>query len=282
MNSEELTHVRSLIRRLLGEAQDHAGAGSMRDALRAVRKARGLDPTNVFILAFERQMEQMEESAAKGTLTDDQRRDILTSLPGIIERTLMNETLLVPDGSAPDGTLPPVPPGQVREHVRAARQWLKNQYIQRAHEFVKDREYDRALAEVRRILVIDEKDRFAREFELRILQMQEVQRRKVMVSPESPPRPTPFVVPASRPILTLPSRPARGKLLLWVAIGATVVVVLAAAWFFVHREPPRAVSVEPGEEITVPEDDEPYLPLPPAVPADTLRADSTRQDGLQR
>ncbi len=69
---------------------------------------------------------------------------------------------------------------------RAAAQWLKNQYFQRAHAYVKSGEYDLALAEVQRVIVLDGQDRFASEFELKIMQMLELRRRQPLVNQAGP------------------------------------------------------------------------------------------------
>ena len=68
MNSEDKAHAQALVRRLLGEARDHASSGAFQEALAAIRKARGLEPSNVFILAFERQIESIADDGCREAL----------------------------------------------------------------------------------------------------------------------------------------------------------------------------------------------------------------------
>ena len=78
----------SRIDRHLADAQAKAEAGNFADALATIRKAKALEPKNVYILAFERQAEQLQEFHTAGSLTDEQRSDILDSIPSIIEKAL--------------------------------------------------------------------------------------------------------------------------------------------------------------------------------------------------
>ncbi|MBP1691274.1 MAG: hypothetical protein H6Q32_626, partial [Bacteroidetes bacterium] len=64
MNEDEKQRAQALIQRLLTEAHEHAGKEKYKEALVAIRKARALDSSNIYILAFERQVEQLSESTA--------------------------------------------------------------------------------------------------------------------------------------------------------------------------------------------------------------------------
>lgn len=278
MNNDDKAHAQALVRRLLGEARDHAGSGAIQEALTTIRKARGLDPSNVFILAFERQIEQIQEHLASGTLTDEQRKDIIDSLGGIVANATAAEE---PPAAAPDAAGQPEPAPEQREQVRAARQWLKNQYLQRAHSYVLKKEYDKALSEIRRVFIIDDRDRFAREFELKVLQMLELSRRKTLVFDESglengaaPKTPEPVVE-------ATPPPPAASKSSAWplrVAIIATIGLLVFAFYYFWKREQPRTITITPAEEQSQPaEADEPIYKIPPAATPDTSRIDTSAQ-----
>ncbi|HSQ75318.1 MAG TPA: hypothetical protein VLT13_07160, partial [Bacteroidota bacterium] len=184
MNDNEKQHARALIDRLIAEAQNDIEQKAYAQALTAIRKAKVLDITNIYMLAFERQVEQLKELTSSGSLTDEQRNDILDSLPGIIEAAKSIQTPLATPETA-DAERRSTP--EQLEQMRAARQWLKNQYFQRAHDHVKKQEYDRALAELRRVYLIDKQDLFAHEFELKIIQMVELQKQKPPESAEVPP-----------------------------------------------------------------------------------------------
>lgn len=279
MTTDDRTHAQDLVRRLLGEAQEHAAAGAFADALADIRKAHALDPANVFILAFERQIEQIQEHNASGTLGPDQRQDILDSLAGIVAQATAEE----PPAPPAPGTKTARPPAPAeREQVRAARQWLKNQYLQRAHSHVVKKEFDQALAEIRRVFIIDERDRFAREFELKILQMQELQRRKPIVSaqPATPPAEPPAAATLADALKHSPAPPRTMSLGMKIAIIVAAVVIAFAGYYFWKREQPRPLTVPAGEEQIAPEGtpdgapDEPVIPIPPATIPDTTRRDS--------
>ena len=126
-------------------------------------------------------LRSQREHEEHGHLSADQRKDIIDSLPGIVQNATASEVQPEPSEEAPGQ---PEPAPEQREQVRAGRQWLKNQYLQRAHSHVIKKEYDKALSEIRRVFIIDDRDRFAREFELKVLQMQELSRRKTLVFDE--------------------------------------------------------------------------------------------------
>jgi tetratricopeptide (TPR) repeat protein len=284
MNSDDRIHAQDLVRRLLGEAQEHANAGSFAEALADIRKAHALDPANVFILAFERQIEQIQEHISSGTLGPDQRQDILDSLAGIVAQATAAEA---PAPTAEDTKVTREPEPAEREQVRAARQWLKNQYLQRAHSHVVKKEFDQALGEIRRVFIIDDRDRFAREFELKILQMQELQRRKPIVSEEPAPPPPPEPV-VSAPVPDTPPQRKRMNLTMKIAIILVVAIVSLALLYFWKREQPRSVTVQPKEEQFTPEGtpestpNEPVYTIPPTPLPDTTHTDSTAAGGVSR
>jgi hypothetical protein len=176
MNDDYKQHAQALIQRLLTEAHEDVRAHSYKDALVALRKTKALDTTNIYILAFERQVEQLEELTAGGTITDDQRTDILESIPVLIEQAHATQAPLATAETA-DAERHVSPEQQ--EHMRAARQWLKNQYFQRAHQHVRKQEYDEARAELRRVFVIDDDDLFAHQLEATIVQLQDLHRKEM-------------------------------------------------------------------------------------------------------
>lgn len=194
MNDNEKQHARALIERLIAEAQNDIEQKAYVRALTAIRKAKVLDVTNIYILAFERQVEQLNDLTSSGTLTDEQRTDILDSLPGIIEQAKSTQAPLATPETA-DAERRSTP--EQLEQMRAARQWLKNQYFQRTHDHVKKQEYTRALAELRRVFVIDKDDLFAHGFERKIVHMQELQKQKPPAPAEVPP-----VSPDMQPLKT--------------------------------------------------------------------------------
>jgi TonB family protein len=158
---------------LLTNAHSLAEAGDFTAALAAARQAKTLEPKNVYVLAFEKQTEQLMEFSAAGTLTEEQRGDVLESMPGIIEkavelsRTSSGVTIISGLGSSKSM----MDIERERKEKGAALEWLKNQYFQHAHEYVRKGEYQHALAEIRRVYIIDSTNKVAKDFEKQIEQL---------------------------------------------------------------------------------------------------------------
>ncbi|HTY60440.1 MAG TPA: energy transducer TonB [Bacteroidota bacterium] len=152
------------LERHLTEAHSRAEKGEYAAAVSAVRKAKSLAPKNVYVLAFEKQAEQLHELETSHSLTDEQRTDILESIPSIIERAL--ESARSP-GTMTDlsGLKAGLDATQEKKEKAAALEWLKNQYFQHAHEYIRKGEYQHALAEIRRVYIIDPSNAIARDFE---------------------------------------------------------------------------------------------------------------------
>jgi len=147
----------------LSEAATHAEQGNYEAAVKAVRAAKSLAPRNVYVLAFERQAEQLSELHSSRALTEEARTDILESIPSIIERAL--ESTRSPGSATDISTLKAGDASQEKKEKAAALEWLKNQYFQHAHEYIRKGQYDHALAEIRRVYIIDPGNSIARDFE---------------------------------------------------------------------------------------------------------------------
>ena len=177
----------------LTEAQTRAEKGDYASAVKAVAEAKTLAPKNIYVLAFEKQVELLSALAAAKSLTDEQRTDILESIPSIIERAL--ESSLTP--GAPAGIPAPRSGGDATKEKKekaAALEWLKNQYFQHAHEYIRKGEYQNALAEIRRVYIIDPSNSIARDFEKKF---EALDRMKRGDSVRMPPPPSPPVPPTS-------------------------------------------------------------------------------------
>jgi tetratricopeptide (TPR) repeat protein len=144
-------------------------------AVEAIRSAKSLEPKNIYVLAFEKQTEELRDLQANGTLTDEQRTDIFDSIPSILEKAL--ELSRTSSGVTDLSALGrPVQDFTKQSQERtAALEWLKNQYFQHAHEYVRKGEYQHALAEVRRVYIIDSSNAVAKELEKQIDQLAQMQ-----------------------------------------------------------------------------------------------------------
>jgi hypothetical protein len=276
MNDDDRHRAQALVHKLLNETKSKAAAGNYREALTAAKKAKALDQANVFLLALERQVEQIQELAITGILSDTQKTDILESIPKLVDQATQAESTL---RGAPGDRADRAETEEEREARIAAGRWLKNQYFQRAHEFVRKAEYDQALAELRKIFAIDDHDKVAREFELKILQMLELSRHQSsMVRPE--------IIEQSRA-----PKPSAGvgfsggsarqtelqkkRTVIWIAVIVTVAVAILATIYFMGRQHTKAagpVIDEAGQEKT---EEVPMYPVPPPqIPSDTTRHDT--------
>ncbi len=165
MSPKGNSEVHVSIGKKLSDAQALAEAGRYTECLAMINQAKKIEQSNVYILAFEKQVEQLISYGEAGILNDEQRTDILESIPGIIERALEGRTPEKKSASQPSvGSLPP----EGRLEKTAALEWLKNQYFQHAHEYVRIGEYQHALAEIRRVFIIEQDNRLARDFEKQI------------------------------------------------------------------------------------------------------------------
>jgi tetratricopeptide (TPR) repeat protein len=183
LNSSDLEHH-------LSEAQTRAEKGEYAAAVKAVQEAKSLAPKNVYVLAFEKQAEQLSALDAAKSLTEEQRMDILESIPSIIERAL--ESSLTP--GTPTSISALKPGGDATKEKRdkaAALEWLKNQYFQHAHEYIRKGEYQHALSEIRRVYIIDPANSIAREFEKQFEALDSLKRgdSSRVYPPTSPPAP---------------------------------------------------------------------------------------------
>jgi tetratricopeptide (TPR) repeat protein len=197
---------RTAIARHLSDAQAQTDAGKYHEALATVKKAKSVEPRNVYILAFEKQVEQLIEFAEMNILTDEHKSDILESIPGIIERALEPPTTegKISELSGQQATLE-----REREEKAAALEWLKNQYFQHAHEYVRKGEYQHALVEIRRVYIIEPANRIAKDFEQQIEQLLSLH--KVKVGTKLPFRPPVPAGETSRPPRQVTAPPANAE-----------------------------------------------------------------------
>jgi tetratricopeptide (TPR) repeat protein len=156
---------------LLSKARMHLEEGNFASSLASVQKAKKEEPHNIYILAFEKQLEQLIELTSANILTEEQRADIVDSIPGIIERATHGTHAPSEAPAHPHARITQAEPSPDRA---AAMEWLKNQYFQHAHEYVRKGEYQHALAEIRRIFIIDPENQVAKNFERQIQELSEL------------------------------------------------------------------------------------------------------------
>jgi hypothetical protein len=165
----------SVIGAHLDVATERLHAGDFAASIEAIKSAKSLEPKNIYVLAFEKQAEELIELERGGTLTDEQRTDIFDSIPSIVEKAI--ELSRTSSGVTNIATLGRPVQDFVKQSQEkaAALEWLKNQYFQHAHEYVRKGQYQNALAEVRRVYIIDSANAVAKELEKQIEQLAEIQ-----------------------------------------------------------------------------------------------------------
>jgi hypothetical protein len=166
----------------LRDASELSGRGEFTSALQQVRSVKAAQPENIYVLAFERQLEQLLELTDAGMITEEQRTDILESIPGIVDRAIEQ-----PHTRPSDMTSSGRPSVKAMSEERAAAlSWLKNQYFQHAHDYVQKGQFSHALTEIQRVFIIDPNNDTARDFEKQINKLLELKQQGGAALPSSP------------------------------------------------------------------------------------------------
>ena len=155
------------------------------EALDALEAARSSDPGNIYLAALKRQLDALLSLSQADDLTEDRRHEFMEPMQGIIEcavrdnqrqnRTGTTDLPRRQSGMAQPGVPSPVgesesasshasDAGDVQNELEA----LKLLYFQRASKLVMKGEYEQALAEVRRVFVVDPENTIAREYASRV------------------------------------------------------------------------------------------------------------------
>jgi len=234
------SNTRDGLRAHLAIAREQADLGAYEQALESIHSAKSENPRNVYLLALEKQVEQLSRLHHDGRLDDESRTDILESIPEIIERALNGATEIAAGTTVITKPLNEVALRQ-REEKTAALEWLKNQYFQHAHEYVQKGQYDHALAEIRRVFIIDPPNQIAKDFETQILQLIELRSRaaKHLEEPAAPVE-VPHAAPAAEVHSPAPIRPPARKHEKTAEVGhAADAPQLPAEWLVPHKEKPK-------------------------------------------
>ncbi|MGB2957439.1 MAG: hypothetical protein WBD30_00975 [Bacteroidota bacterium] len=285
----------------LAKAHADVETGNYLEALAFAQKAKDLEPKNIYVLALEKQIEQLVELSEGNALTDEQRTDILESIPGIIDRAVEGPPPDEPDEEQAVREAQPAPRAD-RADREAALEWLKNQYFQHAHDYVRKGEYDNALAEIRRVFIIDSANETAKQFEHHILELADLHR-ELPVGQESaepsakpPPPPQPPAPKIPEPVQVQvadqkePPKPRR-RWYMVVVVGIILVAmafigyVLIQLWMRENVSKPTRTEEEvltPQPEIYYQEGQQAAEPRP--APQEELQqsADSSRDSTSTR
>lgn len=148
---------------LILDAYNQADAGKYAEALATIKAAKSVDPRNIYVIALEKLFAKLL-SLPPGTATEEAR----TILPSLLDRALdsARKNHGVGAGEAVQGVA-----AEEQEEKEARLKEVRDQYFSRADEFVERGDYKSALAEIRRVTIIDPSNRIARQYEEKISQL---------------------------------------------------------------------------------------------------------------
>ena len=137
--------------------------GNYADALQALARAKADDPRNIFLIALEKQVMRLRA----GGVLPREKTEIIDSLAGLVERARAGRHTR-PEGSGrtPSESAPRRPADGERKDPRM--KMVVEQYLHHADEWVKKRDFEAALKEIERGLLIEPENRAAREYQSRV------------------------------------------------------------------------------------------------------------------
>ncbi len=203
---------------------EQTGAGNYADALQALTRAKAEDPRNIFLIALEKQVTRLRN----GGILPREKAEIVESLPGLVERARADHRSRTSSaGPASPQVAPPSPSGEKKD---PRLKMVVEQYFRHADEWVRKRDFEAALKEIERVLLIDPENRAAKEYQSRVQQLCRIEHREDAIS-------VPAAVPAVRSeaaivAIDAPAERKVGKLIVFLSIGiAVIVMVIGGAMF---------------------------------------------------
>lgn len=198
---------------------DQVGVGNYADALQALSRAKAGDARNIFLIALEKQVTRLRN----GGILPRERSEIMESLPGLVERARADRGSRASQG---------VPPSQVGEKKDPRVKMVVEQYFRHADEWIRKRDFEAALKEIERILLIDPENRVAREYQNRVQQLFRSERREDAGTDLAP-------VAEDSPVSELPAAGAVaekkvGKPVVILSIGIAAVLVAVIGFLFLR------------------------------------------------
>lgn len=192
MNTVNTPQIESVLRRQVLDILDLSKAGQFSKSLGTVKSARSIYPKNIFLIALEKQLEKLLAMTYTPALTDPGRqKELLESIPNLVQRAA--------DAMEKDEPVPTNRPADHLEEREAAFARLKDEYFQLADSHVKSGEYQDALQEIKRVLILDPENSTAKEYQKKINEFVELnarasqapqtavqQEQKIRPEPEAP------------------------------------------------------------------------------------------------
>ncbi len=153
--------IQSSLSSRLGDALRKANEGNYDRAIEIIGEISAVDSRNTYMIAFQRQIQKLRSlDQDRSPSSQDQRRQILLTIPAIFEHAVAN-------AREHEGTMVLPSPGD-REK---ALEEVKRQYLRKADEFMETGNYEHALAEIRRANIVHPNDPDVKNYEDRITQI---------------------------------------------------------------------------------------------------------------
>lgn len=278
------------------DAYNQADVGKYAEALATIKAAKSIDPRNIYVIALEKQFAKLL-SLPGGAATEEAR----ATLPSLLDRAL--DSARKNHGGTTGGAVQGKT-SEEQEQKEARLKEVRDQYFSRADEFVERGDYKSALAEVRRVTIIDPTNKIARQYEEKIAQLAGLSPSTETVETKKDSTPSKEAVshqasPESRSRSPLPQgREAaqaekKGKSKIGLLVAVVGVLALAAAAFFIFKPAPQgqgeatvtqaAPRLEPSqgapqtESAPTPQDPGSAVPEPPSVSVNSPEAKTEAQ-----
>ena len=233
----------------LAFALDQVKAGNFADAQKALARAKSGDPRNIFIMALEKQIARLKG----GGVLPREKTEIIDSLPGLIQRAKADRHGRDDLGEQFSQTTSPAPSPEKKD---PRMKMVVDQYFKHADDWVRRGDFEAALKEVERVLLIEPDSRVAKEYRTRVKQLiqenaapettsQSAALRKesaehVRLTSPTPARVHPTAPPAPAPAV---EKVGKKKALLLISVAVVVVVAMVGGLMMVR---PASAKYKPG------------------------------------
>ncbi len=245
---------------LILQARELSRASRYREALQLVVSARVEDPRNIYLIALEKQGIRLINAMKSGSSLEA-TAEIVSSLPGLFERA-MAASHRKESGDSRARSAPDPETGKERK-----LQELKASYFHHADDFIEHGDYENALAEVRRVLIIEPTNSVATKYEEKIQQLADFQAEETEEEVEGPIMVSSAqVVPSANPSV----QPRKSKTPLLVAVLSLLVLSLVSALAFLRQGESEPPDTKP-EQVT------PKQTPPPVVAQTAIHVDPAPQ-----
>ncbi len=241
MEPQDILTTQQFVVDRLHDIQRKAETSKFTDALTTIKEVKTADSKNIYLIAIEKQIAKLCDSS----LPEESRSGIVRSLPSMIDRAISDIQRRA--------SVPKVDDSQ-KEQKEAALEKLKNQYFQRADDYVEKQEYQRALEEIRRIYIIEPGSVVAKEYEQKIEQLAALHARneaeaatsaeikgtkadikEPQVEVKKPKKTVPDIEPPKEKVALQPEGSSKKSKLSILIAAAAVVILALGAWIFFSR-----------------------------------------------